>query len=229
MLVGSIINLARNVSMVRRYSTDLVSQFVEVEQRKIHVVKAGSGTKALLLLPGALGSALSDFRPQLEGLDREKVTVIGWDPPGYGQSRPPARSWDNFFREDARLAVNTMKTLGYEKFSMAGWSDGGITALIAAAQNPDSIDRLVVWGSNAYISQWDIDNIEKVSDVSKWSERMRKPMVEMYGDSFPSLWSRWCQAYRVEPELLSSSKSGDCCRTISPSEEGTSVWRIWRR
>ena len=123
--------------------------------------------------------------------------MIGWDPPGYGQSRPPARSWENFFREDARLAVQTMTALGYNKFSLAGWSDGGITALLAAAQSPQNIEKVVVWGSNAYISQWDIDNINQVSDVSKWSERMRKPMEEMYGDSFPTLWSGWCEAYRV--------------------------------
>ena len=90
-----------------------------------------------------------------------------------------------------------MTALGYNKFSLAGWSDGGITALIAAAQSPQNIEKVVVWGSNAYISQWDIDNINQVSDVSKWSERMRKPMEEMYGDSFPTLWSGWCEAYRV--------------------------------
>ena len=124
--------------------------------------------------------------------------MVGWDPPGYGKSRPPGRSWQDFFREDARLAVGTMRALGFSQFSLVGWSDGGITALIAASQQPDNIHRLVVWGSNAYISQWDIDNINQVSDVSKWSDRMRKPMEEMYGDSFPSLWSGWCQAYRVE-------------------------------
>ena len=135
--------------------------------------------------------------------------MIGWDPPGYGKSRPPERSWSNFFREDARLAVKTMRALGYSKFSLAGWSDGGITALIAAAQHPTNIHRLVLWGSNAYISQWDIDNINQVADVSQWSERMRKPMEEMYGDSFPSLWSGWCQAYRVEPGDISEYFNDD--------------------
>ena len=201
-VLGCIVKLCRNVEagsvrIPRRCSSNITTQFVTVEDRKIHVAQTGRGDKALLLLPGALGSALSDLKPQLEGLDGEKLTVVGWDPPGYGQSRPPARRWENFFREDAEMAVKTMTALGHHKFSLAGWSDGGITALCAAAKFPHNIDKLVVWGSNAYISQWDIDNIDQVSDVSKWSERMRKPMEEMYGDSFPSLWSGWCQAYKV--------------------------------
>lgn len=39
---------------------------------------------------------------------------------------------------------------------MLGWSDGGITALIAAAQYTFLINKLVVWGSNAYVTEDDI-------------------------------------------------------------------------
>ena len=51
------------------------SQYVSVEDKKIHVVKKGNGPQPLLLLPGALGSALTDFKPQLEGLDGDKVRI----------------------------------------------------------------------------------------------------------------------------------------------------------
>ena len=54
---------------------------------------------------------------------------------------------------------------------MAGWSDGGITAMCAAICHPKSVERLVVWGSNAYIAQSDIAMIEQVADVSQWSDR----------------------------------------------------------
>ena len=81
-LLCSFVRLLGNVSLERlsqvsRSSSSLTSQHVVVEDRRIHVVKAGSGARAVLLLPGALGSALSDFRPQLEGLDREKVGGLG--------------------------------------------------------------------------------------------------------------------------------------------------------
>lgn len=38
---------------------------------------------------------------------------------------------------------------------MLGWSDGGITALIAAAKYPSYIRKMVIWGANAYVTDED--------------------------------------------------------------------------
>jgi valacyclovir hydrolase len=46
--------------------------------------------------------------------------------------------------------------LGFSRFSLLGWSDGGITGLVLAARNPELIHKMVVWGSNAYVSQQDL-------------------------------------------------------------------------
>ena len=85
-------------------------------------------------MPGALGTAMSDFSPQITGFSESDFTIIGWDPPGYGKSQPPARDFKNFFQQDAEMAVKMMNNLGFQRFSLLGWSDGGITALIAAAR-----------------------------------------------------------------------------------------------
>ena len=77
---------------------------------------------------------------------------MAWDPPGYGKSRPPNRTYpDDFFKRDADLAYNLMKSLGHTKFSVIGWSDGGITSLIMAAEYPENVHKMVVCGANAYI------------------------------------------------------------------------------
>ena len=122
--------------LVRAFSEQsaVSGDFVTVNDKKIHFVRRGSGEHPLLFMPGALGTALTDFAPQIEGFSVSDFTIIGWDPPGYGKSQPPTREFKNFFQEDARMAVEMMKTLGYKKFSLLGWSDGGITALIAAAR-----------------------------------------------------------------------------------------------
>lgn len=73
-------------------------------------MKTGSGSNTVLCFPGALGSIWSDFKPQIEGLDKNKFTVVAWDPPGYGHSRPPNREFSSeFYSNDATLAYEFMK------------------------------------------------------------------------------------------------------------------------
>lgn len=57
----------------------------------------------------------------------------------------------------------TFKELGFNKFSLLGWSDGGNSSMILSARYPDSVDKLVVWGSNAYIIKEEIDSYESIS------------------------------------------------------------------
>lgn len=81
--------------------------------QQINYVKVGQGPHTLLCFPGALGTIWSDFKPQIEGLDRNKFTVVAWDPPGYGGSRPPNKKFTlNFYEEDAITAHEFMKVSG---------------------------------------------------------------------------------------------------------------------
>lgn len=48
------------------------------------------------------------------------------------------------------------KALKFKKFSLLGWSDGGITALIAAARYPNLIHKMVVWGANSSVKEEDV-------------------------------------------------------------------------
>lgn len=98
------------------------------------------------------GTIWTDFKPQIEGLDKKIFSVIAWDPPGYGKSRPPDRTFPiNFYERDAEYANNFMKALGYHNYSLIGWSDGGISSLILAARHSDNIRKMIVFGSNSYI------------------------------------------------------------------------------
>ena len=56
------------------------------------------------------GSTRTDFGPQLKSLNKERFTVVGWDPRGYGRSRPPDRDFpSDFFERDAKDGVDLMK------------------------------------------------------------------------------------------------------------------------
>lgn len=183
----------RSMTSTQLYSSSVVSGRQPVNGVDLYYEQTGRGKHAVLLLPGALGSTKTDFAPQLKCLNKERFTVVGWDPRGYGQSRPPDRDFpSDFFERDAKDAVDLMKALGFGKFSLLGWSDGGIISLIAAARNPDLINKMVVWGSNAFVSPQDLELYNAVRDVSKWSARMRQPMEEVYGAQvFAKTWEAW--------------------------------------
>ncbi|XP_014219049.1 valacyclovir hydrolase [Copidosoma floridanum] len=183
---------------------------VLVDGVDINYAKTGTGEHLVLLLPGAVGTIWTDFKPQIEKLSKEKFTIIAWDPPGYGKSRPPNRTFpEDFFRKDAALACNLMKTLGYEKFSLVGYSDGGITALIMAAQYPENVQKIVVFGANTYIAPLEAEIYKKLRDISSWSEGMRALMIEIYGEEyFTKTWSDW-----VDGMLrIYEKNNGDICK-----------------
>ncbi|XP_046362067.2 valacyclovir hydrolase-like [Haliotis rufescens] len=196
---------------VRFYSVRRVSLQVKANGVDFHCEKCGSGDHTVLLLPGALGCTKTDFDPQLEKMNQEKFTVFGFDPRGYGRSIPPQRDWPlEFLQRDAEDAAAVMNTLGQKKFSVLGWSDGGITGLILAARHPELVQKLVIWGSNAYITEEDMKMYRAVENVDKWSARMREPFVQVYGEEyFRRQWSGWVKAY----SKYFTDNKGDICKS----------------
>ncbi|XP_075682801.1 serine hydrolase BPHL isoform X2 [Rhinoderma darwinii] len=176
--------------------TAITSGRMEVNGANLHYQRTGCGDHVLLLLPGALGSSQTDFGPQLKFLNKDIFTIIGWDPRGYGLSIPPARDYPaDFFSRDAKDAVDLMQAMNFKRFSLLGWSDGGITALIAAGSYPSLINKLVVWGANAYVTEEDLDLYNAVKDVTNWSPKMRKPLEDLYGkEYFANTFSAWVEA-----------------------------------
>ncbi|CAK9830424.1 Valacyclovir hydrolase [Anthophora retusa] len=190
-------------------------QKICVDGWNINYLKVGTGEHPVLLLPGALGSIWSHFRPQIEGLDKGKFTIVAWDPPGYGKSRPPNRTFpDDFFQRDATLARNLMKRLGYSKFSLLGWSDGGITSLILAAMFPENVRKMISVAANAYVTPEEARSYRQYQNIDTWTEELRRPLVELYGEEyFRELWFNWVDAIL----RISGKQDGDICKTYLPN------------
>lgn len=88
-----------------------------------------------------------------------------------------------------------LQNLGVKRYSLLGFSDGGITALIMAAGWPDRINSLVTWGANAFVTLEDVELYEKIRNIDNWSEAMRKPYIEVYGEEyFRVQFSLWVDA-----------------------------------
>lgn len=87
-------------------------------------------------------------------MDKTKYTLVSWDPPGYGDSRPPNRDFSGiFYRRDGHTVAKLMDKLGFQKFSILGWSNGGTTALHIAADYPSRVEKIVTWCAAVYVDE----------------------------------------------------------------------------
>ena len=168
---------------------------VTVRGVDLHFEQSGKGPP-VLCLPGALGTGVTDFGPQLASWSAH-FTVIAPDPRGYGKSRPPDRDFSSdFFERDADDMAALMAAMGFSTFAAAGWSDGVNSAALLASKYPDKVLKLVIWGGNSFISEEDVARIESIREISTWSARMRKTLESVYGDSLQELWTVYCECIR---------------------------------
>ena len=179
-------------------------------------ISKGSAGLPLLCMPGALGTAETDFPHQLSGLSNE-FQVVSYDPRGYGKSRPPVRDFPvDFYERDAADAAALMAGLGHSRYAVMGWSDGAISAVKLAASRRGAVEKLVIFGGNAYLSKDDIAAFEATRDVEKtWSARMKETHLPVYGDDLQPMWSAACDAWAA----IFEERGGDICQREARSIE----------
>nr|CAD7459404.1 unnamed protein product [Timema tahoe] len=145
-------------------------QRVDVGGVSINYLKVGHGPHTLLCNPGVMGTIWTDFKPQIVSLDKSKFTLIAWDPPGHGKSRPPDVEYDpDFYNRGAEFTVKFLKALNVGKLSILGWSNGGIQGMIIAAKYPELIEALVLWGAKAYIVKGEVDYLQGLKSSPAWA------------------------------------------------------------
>ncbi|XP_053980553.1 valacyclovir hydrolase-like [Hylaeus volcanicus] len=189
-------------------------QKVNVDGVDINYVRTGTGDHPVLLLPGAMGWSWYNFGPQIEGLDKNKFTIIAWDPPGYGKSRPPSRTYPvNLYARDASWARNLMKTLGFERFSLVGWSEGGVTALTLAGDYPQNVRKLIATSAQAYMTSQEKDILKLFRNIDTLPAALRDPLVAYYGeDYFRTMWANYVDGL----ENIYVQRNGSLCKETLP-------------
>eukprot|EP00930_Biecheleria_cincta_P051311 TRINITY_DN36475_c0_g1_i1.p1 TRINITY_DN36475_c0_g1~~TRINITY_DN36475_c0_g1_i1.p1 ORF type:complete len:291 (+),score=56.47 TRINITY_DN36475_c0_g1_i1:31-903(+) len=209
--VGAAPSAVRNgLRRVAAHAAPLQERHVEANGQRLFVVTAGDiggSTLPVICLPGAMGTARTDFQAQLDGLAPHGV--VAFDPRGYGKSRPPTRSYPtDFYHLDAEDAAGIMEALGIKSYHVMGWSDGAISATILAAKRAEAVKKLVVFGIQGFITKEDVDSYEALRDVEKaWSKRMLETHRAVYGDDVQPMWSSFCDAMKMIYEA-----GGDFCQ-----------------
>jgi valacyclovir hydrolase len=162
----------------------------------------GSAGLPLLCIPGALGTSDTDYGPQLRDLS-DAFQVVSFDPRGCGQSRPPARDFPlDFYQQDADDGAALMEALGHSRYAVMGWSDGAIAGVMLAAAHAHAVDRLVIFGGNAYMVADDIAAFEATRDAkNSWSAKTYSARAGVYGEvEVQRMWDRaidaWAAIYK---------------------------------
>lgn len=176
------------------------TRLVEVGGRQLFVVTTGDPSTGVpvLCMPGAMGTAETDFSYQLDNLSA-RHGVVSFDPRGYGKSRPPNRRYPaDFYHLDADDAAGVMDALGCKQYHVIGWSDGAISATILSAKRSEAVKKLVVFGIQASVTKEDVDMYEGMRDVQKaWSKRMLETHRAVYGDDVGPMWGSFCDAMKM--------------------------------
>ncbi|THD25304.1 Valacyclovir hydrolase [Fasciola hepatica] len=195
--------------------------FEKVNDFRTHYLRVGRGAHNLLLIPGPLGSAITDYTPFLENLNQLRFTAVAWDPPGQGSSAiPEERSWrtPGHLEQDATIGLQLMRQLNLIPFSILSWAEGVVTALLMFSScSPDEIRKLVMWANEGAvpcpvplsIRVTGSDALEPYRKLSKWPIAARAPLEAIYGPN--QLKSRWF-------DYLEAKRRGIIYKNISAAD-----------
>ncbi|CAH0723546.1 unnamed protein product, partial [Brenthis ino] len=194
---------------------------MKIGNHNINYAKFGHGPHCIVCIPGALGTITSHYKDQIDGFDKEKFTIVSFDPVGFGKSYPLEKIFvKSNYEQDADTAYELMKRLNIPKYSCLGWSAGGAASLILAGKYPHAIHKLVVWGTNAFVLEEDIANYRKIQDVERWSTHILKQrMIETYGkEKFAQYWYKWvgqmADVLEADPDICKDLLKNISCPTF---------------
>ncbi len=218
------------------------SGFADVNGVRIWYQTYGEGDP-LILLHGGFGS-VEMFGPNIAALAAHRK-VIGIDLQAHGGTGPLGRPMS--FEAMATDVAELIKSLGYEKADVMGYSLGGAVALRVAIDHPEVVDRLVTVSAAYAFSNWHDYNFDGMKSISADPEGTAKGMIgsPMYADMRarpPAAKLSWLDAVKElggligtdydwsaevptspRPRWLSSVTGMPCASVPQPSSSSCSV------
>ena len=144
-----------------------------------------SGDLPLLIFNG-IGASIELLLPCIRAM--KGMSIIIYDVPGAGQSRPPRLPW--CLNRHARLAAKIIDALGYNEVNALGVSWGGFLAQQFARQYPARCKRLILAATAPGVTMvpGNLAVLLRMSNPRRYWDRnhMRKIAGEIYGGGITS-------------------------------------------
>jgi pimeloyl-ACP methyl ester carboxylesterase len=167
---------------------------IAVNGTVLHFEEAGSG-ESLLLLHGGGGTAMLHFRKEIAEL-ASLYHVIAPDMRGYGSSSPPRTFEGDFYTQDGEDAAALLRALSVSPAHVCGWSDGAIVALILAADYPELVRTLCIWGGEGRILPEERENWKQITDTRDWPKHTLDRFAQAQGPlNWPGILERMLVGY----------------------------------
>lgn len=196
----------------------IIENKVQLGKHQVNYVRVGptnkNREKALLLLPGALGSAQSHYSYQLRDFPvlLKDFAIVSWDAPGYGKSRPPNKEFHlDWYWKNAKIAHQLMQSLAFRSYSVLGWNDGSVEAMIMASLFPRVVENIIIFGTRAYFTPRDRKISDHLRNINEWSTGQRESLAAVYGvESLRVMANAWSD---MALEIC-RKRSGNICKDI---------------
>lgn len=182
-------------------------KYLTIHDTKIYYEEYGNGTPLLLLHQG-LGSIenLSDVIPELS----RHFRVIAPDAPGHGRSEQADSLSGDLLAEYCSTLIDQ---LHLDSAYVMGWSMGGNTALLLAANRPDKIKKVVSGASNTKSSGLTQEGrellkeytVEAVKEDKTWLEHYQRmnPQPDKWIKFWKDTQKMWSREIKVSDDKLS--------------------------
>lgn len=132
--------------------TPVTKGYVDITGGQVHYLCAGPQDGTPLVLLHATSDAASMWEPALPVFGRLGYRAVAFDIPGHGNSfRPESEPGANGY---AAMMHEAVRAFGLERYHLLGHHFGGTVAGILAADHPNSVRTLSVFGWNKIGGEW---------------------------------------------------------------------------
>ena len=91
-------------------------------------------------------------------------------------------------------------------FSVLGLCNGGTAAIYLAVLFPDNVRGMVIWSTRAYVRKVDVENYEKMKDLSNLGDIILNKALEIYGSSLPGMMEKV-----IDDDIKILNEGGNIC------------------